>query len=63
LGWLIYDANRKEEGLRLAVTKSLALFLGVDILVKSKIGVGSTFTLMIPVINAGYEDSPVINGK
>ena len=40
-------------GFGLAVSKSLALFLGGDIWVESKIGVGSTFSLTIPIVSIG----------
>jgi signal transduction histidine kinase len=44
------ELNNEGVGLGLTISKSLAKALGGDIYVQSQIGVGSSFTLKIPVI-------------
>jgi len=43
------DLNKEGVGLGLTISKNLALALGGDIDVESEVGVGSIFTLYIPV--------------
>ena len=43
------ELNNEGVGLGLTISKNLARALGGDIHVQSKIGVGSSFTLKIPV--------------
>ncbi len=44
------ELNQEGVGLGLTISKNLAKALGGDINVQSKIGIGSSFTLKIPVI-------------
>lgn len=44
------ELNQEGVGLGLTISKNLAKALGGDINVESEIGVGSSFTLKIPVI-------------
>jgi signal transduction histidine kinase len=44
------ELNHEGVGLGLTISKNLAKALGGDIYVQSQIGVGSSFTLKIPVI-------------
>jgi signal transduction histidine kinase len=54
--------RQRGAGLGLAISKNLAHFLGGDILVESKIDVGSTFTLSIPAMSLGAEYKPISTG-
>ena len=44
------ELNKEGVGLGLTISKNLAKALGGDIYVQSQIGVGSSFTLKIPVV-------------
>jgi signal transduction histidine kinase len=44
------ELNHEGVGLGLTISKNLAKALGGDIYVQSQIGVGSSFTLKIPVV-------------
>jgi signal transduction histidine kinase len=44
------ELNKEGVGLGLTISKNLAKALGGDIYVQSEIGVGSSFTLKIPVV-------------
>jgi len=43
------DLNKDGVGLGLAVSKNMATSMGGDITFESQLGVGSTFTLMLPL--------------
>jgi len=49
-------------GLGLSLSKKLALLLGGDVMVTSQVGLGSTFSVTIPVTLPGYEP-PILAGQ
>lgn len=46
--------NREGVGLGLAVSRNIAIALGGNVKVQSKLGKGSKFTLSLPNVPAGY---------
>ncbi len=53
--------NREGVGLGLTISKNLAVALGGDIRVRSVVGQGSTFTLVLPIRD--YEKIQAVSSK